>query len=65
MDISYTQGPHIEQPVPDTAPTVDYLSGPPTQHPTVMPATQNFYVHPATSGFIVEMEGGRIIDLST
>ena len=65
MEVSYSYGSHIEQPVPDTAPTVDYLSGPPTEHPVVMPATQNYYVHPSTSGFTVELIGGRIVDLTT
>ena len=65
MEISYTYGPHIDQPVPDEAPTVDFLASQPAGQLNVPPATRYFYVHPGTTGFVVELGGGRIVDLKT
>jgi|GEM_PF-3426480 len=73
MNVSYPNGSYLQQPVPDSAATADFLPAipegtlvipPATKDFVVYPGTQDFYVHPATSGFIVELETGLMINLS-
>ncbi len=64
MNVAYTEGTHLDQPVSDVAPTLDYLSLPPTGAYSVPPTTQNFYVHPGTSGYVIELDSGAVVDLS-
>lgn len=64
MNVHYSYGVHLDQPVPDEAPTLDYLSDVGPGNFIVHPATKTFYVHPATSGYVVELDTGGVVDLS-
>ncbi len=64
MNVYYSYGTHLEQPVMDEAGTVDYLSDSHSGYTNLQPATKSFYVHPATSGYVVELDTGAVIDLS-
>ncbi len=62
MHVSYISGPHLDQPVADEAPTVDYYVAPATSYAPSEPGTQNYYIHPGTSGFIVEEDRGGVVN---
>ena len=63
MDVSPDYGP---QPVEaEISPTVSFTSGPATYPYTLEPGTRNYHVHPSSLNFVVELNGGRIVDLTT
>jgi len=64
MDVGYTHGTHLQQPVPDLAPTVDYLPGTPTNSYVTEPSTQQYYLHPATSGYYLTQGSGALVNVT-
>lgn len=64
MDVGYTHGTHLLQPVPDRAPTVDYMPGYGTNSYVTEPATQNYYLHPATSGYYLTQGSGALVNVT-
>lgn len=61
MDVGYTHGTHLLQPMPDRAPTIDYLTGYPTRAYISSPGTQDYYIHPATSGYYLYNGAGAVV----